>query len=234
MQRYFAINQNLELDQNDIHHIINVMRMKLNEKFIILYDNIENECIIDSINKKDLTYSVVKSTKIEINKNYKVTLAISLIKEQKLDYVLQKSTELGVDEIILLNTNRSIIKINDVESKIKRYNRICKEASEQSHRSNVPVINGILNISELTENKSDLKLLCTVNEVSTNIKEILHKSNNYGTLLIVIGPEGGFSSTEEQILIKNGFISVSLGNNVLRAETAPLYILSVINYEFLR
>lgn len=80
----------------------------------------------------------------------------------------------------------------------------------------------------------DLKILCTVNELSTTLKNILQKRKNCGTMIIVVGPEGGFTSEEEQYLINKGFLSTSLGNLVLRTETASLCCLSMINYEFER
>jgi 16S rRNA (uracil1498-N3)-methyltransferase len=147
---------------------------------------------------------------------------------------LQKATELGVDEIIPLITDRTIIHIDNEENKLNRWLRICKEASEQSHRKDIPVINKITNIKSLINFKQNLNILCSVNEVSINIKQILKGKEKYDTILVVIGPEGGFTTAEEKFLISKDFISTSLGENVLRAETVPLYILSVISYEFMR
>lgn len=80
----------------------------------------------------------------------------------------------------------------------------------------------------------DLKLLCSLNKNTKNIKKVLQKNNKCVKILLVVGPEGGFDQNEEEYLIRNGFISISLGNNVLRAETAPVVALSMINYEFMR
>ena len=78
------------------------------------------------------------------------------------------------------------------------------------------------------------QMVCNTNEMSKNIKKVLQDVKKSDTMIIVVGPEGGFSDNEINYLLENGFISTTLGENILRAETVPLYILSVINYEFLR
>lgn len=234
MQRYFAINEKLELKKEDIHHIINVMRMDIKDKFEV----IENECIficqIENISKNDIKYKVIKEDKNVRIKENKITLCISLIKN--FDYVLQKATELGVDEIIPLKTSRSVVKVleGNVENKLNRWNKICKEASEQSKRTNIPVINRPTSIKELNIDKKNVNILCSVNKATTSLSGVMKKTNKSDTICIVIGPEGGLDSDEEDYLIKQGFIPTSLGNNVLKAETVPIFILSIINYEFMR
>jgi 16S rRNA (uracil1498-N3)-methyltransferase len=232
MQRYFAINKNLEISRDDIHHIINVMKMKLNDNIEIIYDNTLFLCNIDFISKKEVKYSVVSKKELKSNKTYKVILACSLIKN--FDYMLQKATELGVDEIIPVISNRSVIKVTDEPKKINRWQKICKEASEQSHRNNIPIIHNVTDIKELKLYKQNVNILCSVNNSTTTIKEVMHKTNIHDKILVVIGPEGGFTTSEEEYLINNEFISTSLGDNVMKAETVPLYILSVINYNFMR
>ncbi len=236
MQRYFAVNEKLELCDSDLHHITNVMRMKKNNKFKIIYDYNEYECVINEIINKNIKFEVINKTLLEKDVNPKITLAVCLIKEQKIDYLLQKATELGVDFIIPMKSERSIIKIDkkNEDKKINRWGKICKEASEQSHRNSIPKIKNIIDIKEIINFKEELNLIFTVNETSTSIKQVLKDNSNCDKLLIVVGPEGGFSNNEEKLLIDNGFISTSLGNNILRSETAPLYILSIINYEFMR
>ena len=233
MQQYFAKNKNLELEESDYHHIKNVMRMKTGDLIKIVYDNIFYTCKL-SVNK-NVDIEVLNEEQKENNK-VKIISAFSLIKEQKLDYLLQKGTEVGIDHFIPINTKRSIIKIDNKKDnkKKERWTRILKEASEQSFRSNIPVIENVLELSDLIKIEADLKLICSLNEKTENIKKVLEKNNKYDTILIVTGPEGGFELNEEKKLMENGFIPVSLGNNVLRAETAPIVCASMINYEFMR
>lgn len=232
MQRY-VVKDDLKLDTSDIRHIINVMRMNINDQFEMLNRNVIYKCKIVSINKNDFKYEIIKKEELVNNKTYKVIIACSLIKEQKMDYLLQKSTELGVDEIIPLITERTIVKINKKDNKINRWGRIIKESCEQCHRNDVPIINEIINLKDIVKYKKDINILCNTTEMSKNIKKVLQDSTKRDIILIVVGPEGGFSNKEVEYLIKNGFTSTTLGKNVLRAETVPLYILSVINYEFL-
>lgn len=234
MQQYFAKNKNLELIDSDYHHIKNVMRMKKGDLIKVVYDNMVYECKLTLVSDK--SFFEVVSKKPAENHSIKIGVAFSLIKEQKLDFLLQKSTEIGVNELFALNTKRSVVKIDPKKEalKIERWNRICKEAAEQSFRNFVPTIKGILNLDELIKQEYDLKLLCSLNKNTKNIKKVLQKNNKCDKILIVIGPEGGFDPKEEKFLTDNGFLSVSLGDGVLRAETAPVVALSMINYEFMR
>ena len=234
MQHYFAVNEKLELDEKDIHHIINVMRMKKNDRFNIIYNNTIYECNIENIKKDNFDYKIIKEKKYDIKNIVNISIAIPLLKEQKFDIVLQKATELGVHEIIPIVTERTLIKLNerDFQKKLDRWSRICKEASEQSHRLYIPKISSVKTIDDLINNKLELNIFCNVNETSKSIKGIFKDNNNCDKLLVVVGPEGGFTNKEIEKLSNNNFISVTLGDNVLRTETVPLYILSVANYEY--
>lgn len=235
MQRYIVNNRELILDKSDINHIINVMRMKVGNKFQIVYNEKLYTCAIKNIEKRNVEYEIIDTEELKDKKKYKVILACSIIKEQKMDYLIQKATELGVDEIIPLITERTIVKVDSKkDNKINRWTKIAKEATEQSHRIKMPTIHNIITLKELINVRGNAKIVCNTNEMSKNIKKVLQDNKKSDTMIIVVGPEGGFSEKELTFLTENDFISVSLGNNVLRAETVPLYILSVINYEFLR
>lgn len=237
MQRYFVSSQENNLfllNKDDSHHVINVMRMNLSDRVEIVYNSTLYLASITS-----LSYPV-KCEIIETLGNYQkiipnVIIAQALVKEQKMDYILQKSCELGVYQIIPLESIRSVVKMDKNDNKkIVRWNKILKEASEQSKRLDIPNVTSLMNIKELIYIDAKYKFLCSVNETSKTIKSVLSNVNISDTILFVIGPEGGFDPKEEEFLINNGFSSISLGNNVLRTETASSYILSVINYEFLR
>ena len=232
MQRYFK-NTNLdifELSEDDSYHIIKVMRNKIGDKIEVVIDNNLFICEIVEINN---LVKVRRVEEVECDSELPcyVTIAQSLVKEQKMDLILQKSCELGVSEIIPINATRSIVKLDKKETKkIERWNKILKEASEQSKRVVIPIVNEIMDIKDLANLDYDIKILCTVNELSTSLKNVLSKDLNNLKILLVIGPEGGFTDNEEKILIDKGFISTSFGRRVLRTETASLYALSIINY----
>ena len=232
MQRYFK-DTNLdifELSNDDSYHIIKVMRNKIGDKVEVVID--KKLYICEIIQMKDLV-TVKKIEEVECDSELPcyITIAQSLVKEQKMDLILQKSCELGVSEIIPINATRSIVKLDKKETKkLERWNKILKEASEQSKRVVIPKINEIMDIKDLVEFNYDIKILCTVNELSTSLKNVLSKDLKNLKIIFVIGPEGGFTDNEEKILIENGFISTSFGRRVLRTETASLYALSIINY----
>ena len=234
MQQYFAKNKNLELEDSDYNHIKKVMRMKKGDMIKVVYDKIIYTCKLTSVLNK-VTFDVIEKEKKD-DKEVNVTIAFALIKEQRLNYLLQKTTELGANCLIPIVTKRSVVKIdkNKEDIKLQRWQKICKEASEQSFRNKIPKLNVILNLKDLLSLDYDLKLLCSLNKNTKNIKKVLQKNNKCVKILLVVGPEGGFDPKEEELLVKNGFISVSLGENVLRAETAPVVALSMINYEFMR
>lgn len=231
MQRYFVKeknNDNFILENTDIHHIKKVMRCKNNDKIEIVYDKKVYLCNIDNIETLDL--SVIEYYEEDRNANIELTVAVSLVQEQKFDLILQKLTELGVNKIIPVKTERSIVKIDasKEEKKKTRWQTICKEASEQSHRVTIPEITNIMTMKQLLTQKHQLNLICSLNE---NTKPLSHYlTNEIKNILFIVGPEGGFSKNEEIFLIENGFRPTSLGKRVLRVETAAIYVASIINY----
>lgn len=238
MQRYFSNIKNdniFTLNTDDSYHIQKVMRMNICDNVEIVFNNKCYTCEIVELSN-NVKAKILSENEENPELNIKVTLAQSLVKEQKMDFIIQKSTELGIDSIIPISTTRSVVKANGKENKkIERWQKICKEASEQSKRVVIPDIKPIMSISELVKlDGYDVKLLCTVNENSKNIKKVLSNIETGVTMLIVVGPEGGFTEQEEKIMIDNGFITVSLGNSVLRTETASLFLMSIIRYHDMR
>ena len=232
MQRYFVTKNkdNIVFTDSDKNHIKKVMRMKNDDLIEVCYDNkAYRACFVDVDN---YSIKIIEELNNGVLIGPKVTVAQGLLREQKWDLILQKTTELGVHEIIPLSLERCNAKIEGKEiKKIERWNLICKEASEQSFRSYVPKVYNVTDLKELVKMDYDLKLFCSTAESVNYIKKVLQSNDKCDKILIVIGPEGGLTSKEEKLMIDNGFISVTLGNLILRTETAPMFILSVINYE---
>ena len=132
---------------------------------------------------------------------------------------------------------RSIVKISNdkVENKIIRFNKIAKEAAEQSHRFSVPKVSLINNFNELDDNLFDVKLLLDEEEAKKIDGLLINKIDliNCKGIAFVIGPEGGIDNNERELLIEKGFVPVSLGDNILRTETASLAFLSMLNYKLM-
>lgn len=234
LQRYFSkqkIDNTFILNNDDYYHIKTVMRMTNNDNIEVVYEEIPYLCEITNI-ENDIKIKIVKELDVIKDKMPYVTILIPILKEQKMDYILQKATELGVNKIIPVIMERSIVKVNEKElKKLERWNRIVKEASEQSHRNTIPKIDKIEKINTLKLN--GLNLVCSTIEKQNTIKKVFKNNYNCDKINMLIGPEGGISPKEEEILINNGFIPVSLGNRIMRVETVPLYLMSIINYEYM-
>lgn len=234
MQRYFSKkieNNRFTLTEEDTYHITKVMRMVKDDKIEVVYQ--ENTYICKIVSLSPLVEAeIVEEIKNNQELKTQVTIVQSLVKEQKMDYILQKTVELGVDKIIPYCASRSVIKINEKkDKKIERWKSILKEAAEQSKRIKIPEITNPINLSNLVKlSDYDIKFLCTVNESSQNLKKVLSNMFSGAKILFVIGPDGGFTPEEEKVMMENGFLSISLGNSVLRTETASTFIMSVVRY----
>mgnify|MGYP004619432867 FL=1 len=230
MQRYFIKNKDMLLEESDIRHIKKVMRMNINDKIEVVYNNKLHICEITSLEP----FNIKVIEKLDEDKKTKIelTVAVALVKEQKMDLILQKLTELGVSRIIPVSMERSIVKLDKerFNKKKVRWESICKEASEQSKRTNIPIIEDIKSIKDLTKEDADLKLVASTKEKEKLLNYYLQSIEECAKIIMVIGPEGGISDKEEDILVSNGYNRVSFGNLIFRVETATIYVASIINY----
>lgn len=230
MQRYFIKNKDMLLEESDIRHIKKVMRMNINDKIEVIYNNKLHICEITSLEP----FNIKVIEKLDEDKKTKIelTVAVALVKEQKMDLILQKLTELGVSRIIPVSMERSIVKLDKEKFNKKkvRWESICKEASEQSKRTNIPIIEDIKSIKDLTKEDADLKLVASTKEKEKLLNYYLQSIEDCAKIIMVIGPEGGISDKEEDILVSNGYNRVSFGNLIFRVETATIYVASIINY----
>jgi len=245
MPLFFALPENISESEKviliygkDAKHIIKSLRYKKNDEILIANGKGNKYItIIESIESNLIKCKIIKSISTPLNTHpTKVVLAQALVKSNKMDFIVQKSTELGINAIIPFISSRTIpiINRNNLEKKQRRWQKIAYEASKQSERSIIPEISSIITFNELL-NKSanfDLPLLFWENERSINLKDILTSLPKPDTILGLIGPEGGFSEEEIRIAKEAGLTAVSLGNHYLRSETAALFVLSVITYIF--
>ena len=233
MQRYFAtIDKDFfaHLSSDDEHHVLHVMRMKKGDEIEVVSNQKLYLCRIDKANP--LTISVIHEIASDVELSEDVTLLFALTKGDKIDLVLQKATELGVKKVALIESERTVVKYEkkDLEKKTQRFQKIMKEASEQSHRLIVPEFLGVFNLKKLPkELLSDINFVAYEKDAS-NTKEIFAGLKKGQSVSILIGPEGGFSENEIARVVAQGFIRTSLGKRILRAETAAIYSLSVLGY----
>ena len=231
MQQYFGISKkdnNLYLNNDELNHIKNVMRMKENDEVIIVY---EGKSYICSLNSDLLSASIKEVFKKDENES-NLTVYMPLLSEEKMSFILQHGTELGVSKFIVVEYDHCKYKLpkKDYEKKITRWNKIIKEASEQSYRLSKPILDTIIS-SKNIESIANVNIMCSLDK--TNVKSIckvLTANNCNDTISLVFGPEGGLSKNEEDLLEAKGFIKTSLGDTVLRTETVPLMIASILKY----
>ena len=233
MQRYFAKlidTEHVKLEPEDEHHLLHVMRMRQGDEIEVVANGVLYLCNIGSTNP--LTIYVVHEIETDVELNVDVTLLFALTKGDRTDLVVQKATELGVKRIALIQSERTVVRYEekDIAKKCARYQKIMKEASEQSHRLIVPEMMGIFNLKKLPKEVfSDLNYVGYEKDAS-DVNGMFANFDKKKSITILIGPEGGFSEEEINNLVKQGFIRTSLGKRILRAETAAMYALSVIGY----
>lgn len=251
MHRFFVKsnyvnNDVVEIRGNDFNHISNSLRLKPKDKIIITtgdgYDYITE--------LKEFTEKAVFGDIIDkkINKSepiIRVDLGQAVPKNRNIELVIQKGTEMGVNNIIPLDTVRTIVKLTSSKEKrrLKRWQKIAQEAAKQSQRGKIPEIKGLLSIDDKNKlqslfSKYDLILVLYAGKANQSLKKIMkkYKREKLTDILILIGPEGGFAP-EEIDLFKNNDLDkkveiVTLGSRILRTETAGLAALTSIMYEF--
>ena len=230
MQRYFAeiINNKVKLDDGDVHHLLHVMRAKIGDEIEVASENKIYSCIVKSLSPLEIVVNYEIPTDSELP--VKLTLFFALAKGDKIDFVIQKATELGATRIVLLKTERCVVKFEEknLDHKLERFKKIAKEASEQSHRTRIPEIIGVVDIKNIPSHLlADINLLAYEKEAGST--KTIFDSVEKKSISVMIGPEGGFSEEEVNHLINySKFHLISLGKRILRTETAAVYALSVI------
>ena len=236
MQRYFAISKRenyFDLRENDYYHIRTVMRMKEQDQVEVVYQGKVYLCCLENVNK-NLDVKIEKEVEQFVQKMPRLVLILPFLKEQKMDFIFQKGTELGVEEFLLIPMEHSVVKLEEKKeaSKVERWSRICKEAAEQSMRLSIPTVR----IERQRENLAllgGIKLLCSTQEREKTIKNVLKNVEIYDTIHLMVGPEGGFTKEEEIYFEQKGFIKVSLGTQIMRVETVPIFLSSIVRYEYM-
>ncbi len=238
--RFFISRDQITSDRavvsgEDVRHIVTVLRMKTGDE-LLLCDGEGTEYLarISGVNKREVEAEVVSRSKHEAG-SPRITLGQGLPKSDKMDFIVQKATELGVSAVAPLATERTIVKIKDEAKRTTRWQKIAREAAMQSGRADIPAIRPIQSFRDflITHDPGPLTLsLLPWEEGTTPIKDVLRASRDVKNVVVLIGPEGGFSQDEAALAQSKGFHLVSLGRNILRTETAALAVLSMIGYEY--
>ncbi len=229
-------NDKIVINNDDYNHIANVLRMKKGDTILITNKNSKEtfNCEIEEVKSNEIVCNILNKENKKVELEVKIDLYQGLPKADKMEYIIQKSVELGVNKIVPVNMKYCIAKIKDEEKKNIRWNKISEVAAKQCKRNIIPKIDKSINMDTLYNEikKYDLVIVAYENEENITLKTALRESAKIKNIAVVVGPEGGFSLEEVDKLRENGAKIVSLGNRILRTETAPIALLSMLVYEY--
>lgn len=247
MPKFFIKSNQIEDNKitilgEDVNHIANVLRMKIGDKIQVCnVDSAENySAELEVIEKNKIDCNVIEKIKSEAESSINLKIFQGIPKSDKMELIIQKSTELGVKEIIPVDMERCVSKIagKDEKKKIDRWQKISEVAAKQCGRDIIPEIKNVIKIKQICDMIGNFDMLIVPYERAEgySFKDAIDEIKNSdkkdnATIGIVIGPEGGFEQDEINMLSESGAKIVTLGKRILRTETVALAMSSVIMYE---
>jgi 16S rRNA (uracil1498-N3)-methyltransferase len=243
----FFVNENqivenkVKITGEDVNHIKNVLRLQIGEEIQICNIDTAKTYItkIFSIDANSICVNIINECKETTEAKILLHIFQGLPKQEKMETIIQKATEIGITDITPVKMERCVVKLDDKteKKKIERWQKIAEVAAKQSKRDKIPTVHSCISLKNIYEKlkKYDIVIVAYEEEQQTSIKQVLKAVNkeNVHSIAIVIGPEGGIAKEEIDLLtnIPNVKI-VTLGKRILRTETAPLVLASVVMYEF--
>ncbi len=244
MQKFFVETKQIENEKitivgEDVKHIASVLRMKIGENVQVGNKQTGENYIVQitQISTENVITNIIKKVEETSESNVQVDLYQGLPKADKMELIIQKTTEIGASKIIPVEMTRCVVKLEEKEAKkkIERWQKIALSAAEQSKRDKIPTIENKINLKQVIEKikEYDCFLVAYEEEQQITLKQAIQKlnKNQYYKIGILVGPEGGLDSKEIALLKENGAIIVTLGKRILRCETAPITMVSNILYE---
>ncbi len=224
------------LGEEHYRHIVRVLRLPEGSPLTLVDETgREHAGTIDRIGDGQLFVTIHSSTEasVAVGNAPAITLCQAIPKGEKIDLILQKGTELGVHQFWLFEGRRSVVRLRDdqIPAKLARWERIVAEAARQCGRNSVPAVHWFPTAAAAAaESRHDLRLILHEEERTTRLSDALAAAGHPGSILVTIGPEGGFDRTETGQFVESGFRSVTLGRRILRTETAAIAIVAVLQY----
>ena len=222
----------------DVKHITRSLRLYSGDK-ITVSDGLENKYLVEltSTNDKLVEGKIIEELAVDTEPNLQVTLLQGLPKSKKMDLIVRKCTELGINKVIPIETDHTVVKLKPSKAKRrqKRWQKIAKSAAKQSKRTKIPTVKEVIDYQQGLDLVADydLALIPWVWEKKQGLKKVIQNNSteDINNVLVIIGPEGGFSSTEVEAAIEQGVEPVMLGPRTLRTETAGMAALTMLLYE---
>lgn len=244
MQKFFVDESQIEDDKikiigEDVKHIANVLRMQIGEQFLVGNNSTLETFLteISHIEKDKVVVNIVEKMETQTESNVEIDLYQGLPKADKMELIIQKTTEIGVSKIIPVDMVRCIVKLDDKDAKkkIERWQKVAEGAAKQSKRGKIPKVENKIKLKDLKSkvNDYDIFLVAYEGENKNSLKgqlRMLNKNEKY-KIGILIGPEGGIDKEEIEMLKGENVKIVTLGKRILRTETAPIVVVSNIIYE---
>ena len=244
MRRFFVENPIIDengacvISGSEARHMTKVIRMARGDRFVLMGGNGEHFlAVVRSIGPREVRADIERALGIPAPSPVEITLCQALLRSDPMDYLIQKTSELGVDRIFPFFSSRTVAKIGaeKFEKKAKHWQGVATSAAKQCGRPLPARISTPISLPELLAGFSGEdcpKLVLWEEEESTGLKKLLQESYKRERIIGMVGPEGGFSEDEIEMTREEGFIPVSLGSRVLRAETAAMAMVAVVQYEW--
>ena len=225
----------IDIIGTDVNHIKNVLRKEVGDELNIVSENKEYISKIISLDQDKIECELLKEIENEDNVP-KITIFQGLAKADKIEYIIQKCSEIGATSLVPTEMKRCVVKLDskDKAKKLERWQKIAEVAAKQSLRFDILKVEEVQKIEDVAKRLSefDLSIVAYENEKETSLKKVLKDVNNSNLkIAVIIGPEGGLEMQEVELLQNNGAKVVTLGKRILRTETAPIVICSNIMYE---
>ncbi len=239
MPKFFVSKENISdhtviIDRENARHISNVLRAKIGDNITVCDgEGMDYTCEITDIEKNKITAKITDIFSNNAEAEIKITLFQALPKSDKMELVIQKCIEIGVDEITPVAAEHCVVNLKGKEDKkIQRWNKIAEAAAKQCGRGKIPRVNNVLTFKAAIEQAKSLdSAIIPYEKERENTLKTFAKGFKGKTIGIFIGPEGGFSNSEISLARENGISSVTLGKRILRTETAGLVASVILLYE---
>lgn len=228
MTRFFlaaVAGDRVELGKEDSHHLLKVMRAQPGENFTVLAAGVEYGCQLESVEDGRAVGRVLASCPAAGEPPVRITLFQGLAKGEKMEMVMQHGTEVGICEFVPVATSRAVVKLEPKKAaeRVERWQRIAREAAEQSRRGAVPLVGAVASWKEAAARCGQFDLaLVPWEEGGEPLREVLAAAPGAKSVAVFIGPEGGLTPDEVEQAKRHGARAVTLGPRILRTETAGL------------
>ncbi|MFI3255999.1 MAG: 16S rRNA (uracil(1498)-N(3))-methyltransferase [Psittacicella sp.] len=226
------VGNRILLDEDNVNYIKNVLKLSLDSQVILFNGEVESLCVIQELLKKKCFILVQEIIRVYEDSKLNIDLAQVISKGDRFEFVLQKSTELGVSKIIPLTSKRCNVILNKERQgkKLIQWSKMLIQASQQSGRIKPPAITSVVDLRDFIDSLSNNYDAMFILDFKDSVK--LDKNSKFKNILLLIGPEGGLTQDEIEYVKSKGFSGLTLGPRVLRTETASLTSLSILQYVY--